>query len=137
MQIIEPFIPNSIESEKRMYHSPRDVDGNELHIGDWVEYCAQPDPYKPDPYKPVPKERKFKIHSLHLYERRWWIGDRHTFEVDAKDVRVCYKAPTVEDILDEMLNEFVDFINTDGNSPSPASMRTIVNRYRDKLQIKE
>ena len=113
------------------YPFPIDIDGNELHIGDLVEYCAQP-----EPHVPVPRERKFKIHSLHLYKTGWWIADRRGFEVNAKDVRICYDPPTVEDILEEMLNEFVDFASKKDYSPTPAMIRIFVDRYRDKLQIK-
>lgn len=110
---------------------PRDIDGNELHIGNLVEYCAQPIFGVPDP-----KERKFKIRSLHLYKSGWWIADRHGFEMEAKEVRICYDPPTVEDVLEEMLNEFVDFANTKDYSPTPEMIRIFVNKYCDKLQVR-
>lgn len=80
---------------------------------------------------------KIQIYSLHLYKSGWCIADMRAFKVDAKDVRICYDPPTVEDILDEMLNEFVDFANKNDYSPTPEMIRMFVIRYRNKLQVKE
>lgn len=72
---------------------PKDADGEDIHIGDVMRWLDEDAPNKVD--------------CMHLCGDGWWVF-AHGVGVRPKELR-HHRAPTVEDVLREFVQEFIDY----------------------------